>query len=184
MSEQTLWAKLVQKLKTLTDVTFWKFLLVGIANTLIGAGVMFACYNWLDFSYWLSSALNYVVGSIVSYILNKIFTFKSKEKAYKDIWKFILVVGVCYVISYVGAERLMLLILSDASVTVRDNISMLVGMGFYLILNYIGQRFFVFKKTEKEGEAQSNNGEEEEKTLPNQEQENLPINEENSSQKK
>ena len=27
------------------DATFWKFILVGIANTIVGTAVMFAAYN-------------------------------------------------------------------------------------------------------------------------------------------
>ena len=38
------------------DITFWKFVLVGIVNTLVGTGVMFAAYNLLHLSYWVSSA--------------------------------------------------------------------------------------------------------------------------------
>ena len=61
------------KIKNILDITFWKFVLVGIVNTLVGTGVMFAAYNLLHLSYWLSSASNYVVGSVVSYFLNKYF---------------------------------------------------------------------------------------------------------------
>ena len=54
------------KIKNILDITFWKFVLVGIVNTLVGTAVMFAAYNVLHLSYWISSASNYVVGSIVS----------------------------------------------------------------------------------------------------------------------
>jgi hypothetical protein len=63
----------------LFDRTFWKFILVGIINTLVGTGVMFALYNLLHQSYWFSSAANYVTGSIVSFFLNKYFTFQNSE---------------------------------------------------------------------------------------------------------
>lgn len=69
-----------EKIKNMLDITFWKFVLVGIVNTLVGTGVMFAAYNLLHLSYWVSSASNYVVGSIVSYFLNKYFTFQNKRK--------------------------------------------------------------------------------------------------------
>ena len=53
-------------------------------NTLVGTGVMFAAYNLLHLSYWVSSASNYVVGSIVSYFLNKYFTFQNKERSFSE----------------------------------------------------------------------------------------------------
>ena len=39
--------------------TLYKFLLVGLINTALGASVMFVAYNMLGLSYWLSSATNY-----------------------------------------------------------------------------------------------------------------------------
>ena len=78
------------KIKNILDITFWKFVLVGIVNTLVGTAVMFAAYNVLHLSYWISSASNYVVGSIVSYFLNKYFTFQNKEKSWKQMVKFAL----------------------------------------------------------------------------------------------
>ena len=65
-------------LKKLFDVKFWKFILVGAANTVVGAGIMFLFYNVFHLSYWISSAANYVVGSILSYFLNKYFTFRQR----------------------------------------------------------------------------------------------------------
>ena len=42
-----------EKIKNMLDITFWKFVLVGIVNTLVGTGVMFAAYNLLHLSYWV-----------------------------------------------------------------------------------------------------------------------------------
>ena len=54
-------------MRKLLDKTVLRFLLVGVVNTLIGAGLMFLLYNVANCSYWLSSAVNYVVGGIVSF---------------------------------------------------------------------------------------------------------------------
>ncbi len=61
----------MQFLKIFYDKTFLKFIIVGVINTIVGAGVMFALYNIFHFSYWVSSIMNYVTGSIVSFFLNK-----------------------------------------------------------------------------------------------------------------
>ena len=62
----------MNKLKNFFDVTMIKFILVGIVNTAVGMGTMFICYNFFHLSYWISSASNYVVGSIVSYFLKQV----------------------------------------------------------------------------------------------------------------
>jgi len=83
------------KITKLLDKTFWKFVLVGVVNTLFGTAVMFVSYNLLHCGYWLSSALNYILGSILSYFLNKYFTFQNKEKSVKQVLRFVLNISVC-----------------------------------------------------------------------------------------
>ena len=62
------------KNKIIDKVTL-KFILVGIINTLVGNGTMFLLYNVFSVGYNISTVANYVVGSIVSYFLNKYFIF-------------------------------------------------------------------------------------------------------------
>lgn len=134
------------------DKKLIKFLLVGLINTAVGAGVMFILYNLVNFNYWISSASNYIVGGIVSFFLNKYFTFKNHEKTLKQVLYFILTLAVCYVLSYLIAKRVVYMLLSTQSEKLRDNISMLTGMCLYTILNYFGQRLFVFAKKEVNNE--------------------------------
>lgn len=136
-------------IKKLLDRTFWKFIIVGIINTIVGTGVMFLCYNAFQLNYWVSTAMNYVIGSIVSYFLNKYFTFRNKHRSWKTIVKFIINISVCYLIAYGAAKPLVAKILSSQSVTIQENGAMLVGMCLFVGLNYLGQRFLVFTKEEK-----------------------------------
>lgn len=133
----------------LIDKTTFKFLLVGVFNTIVGTGTMFLMYNLFHFNYWLSSASNYVVGSIVSYVLNKHFTFKSKKKTTKSILLFIVNISVCYLVAYGIAKPLSIKIMGAFDDKIKDNVAMLVGMCLFVILNYIGQRFIVFRNTEE-----------------------------------
>ena len=136
----------MKKTQQLLDVTFWKFVLVGIANTLVGTTVMFVAYNALHLSYWISSASNYVIGSIVSYFLNKYFTFQNKENTVKQVVIFIFNITICYLLAYWFAKPIISWVLSNQSKPVQDNLSMLAGMGVFVVFNYLGQRIFVFKK--------------------------------------
>ena len=141
-------------LKKFFDKTMLKFILVGVANTLVGTAVMFLFYNLLHFDYWVSSASNYVVGSILSYFLNKYFTFKQQSKSIKEIVLFIVNITLCYLIAYSAAQPLVRFIFSGIDNTLADNLSMLAGMGFFIILNYIGQRFIVFADINKDNNKQ------------------------------
>ena len=133
----------------IVDQTTWKFLLVGIINTIVGTGVMFVCYNVFGLSYWVSSGANYVVGSMVSYLLNKYFTFQNKEKSFKIVARFVVNIAFCYFIAYGAAKPFVRWILSGCSVKIQENGAMLVGMCLFVVLNYFGQRYFAFRTKEE-----------------------------------
>lgn len=86
--------------KLFYDKSFVRFVLVGIVNTIVGLTVMFSCYNILHLGYWLSSATDYVLASIVSYFLNKHFTFGYHEKGWWSLARFVLNIAVCYFIAF------------------------------------------------------------------------------------
>lgn len=132
-------------IRKMFDRTFWKFILVGIANTILGTGIMFVFYNVFHFSYWISSASNYFFGSILSYILNRMFTFRSAENTSRTLPRFVLNISLCYLLAYGIAKPVVSCVLSNLSKNFQDNIAMLVGMCLFVVLNYLGQRFFVFK---------------------------------------
>ena len=123
-----------------------RFVLVGIANTLFGAAIMFLFYNVFHFSYWLSSASNYIFGSILSYFLNKSFTFRYGKTDLKSVIKFTVNIALCYLIAYGIAKPVISHLLSNYSVSVQENVSMVLGMVLFVGLNYLGQRFFAFKR--------------------------------------
>lgn len=135
-------------MKKLIDITTLKFVLVGIINTLVGTGVMFLLYNVFHTGYWVASASNYIVGSIVSYLLNKYFTFQNKEKSFKMVILFILNISVCYLLAYGIAKPCAMALLGGFSQGTQENVAMLIGMVLFVVLNYFGQRFLVFKKKE------------------------------------
>lgn len=127
------------------DKQFLKFCLVGVANTLVGTAVMYGLYNLAHCGYWFSSAMNYVVGSVVSYFLNKYFTFKSRSQSWQEIARFVINIAVCYLIAYGLAKPLVRVIFGGLSETAGDNVAMLAGMCIFTVLNYLGQRFFTFR---------------------------------------
>lgn len=127
------------------DKTFLKFCLVGVVNTVFGTAVMFTAYNVFHLNYWISSGANYILGSILSFFLNKYLTFQNTSKDWKIILKFAINIMVCYLIAYGIAKPLAESILHSSPKVIRENGAMFVGMGLFVVLNYCGQRFFAFK---------------------------------------
>ena len=133
------------------------FGIIGVLNTLLGTAVMFGLYNLLGVDYWISSAANYVIGSIFSFFMNKRFTFKVKNNDKGYIIRFIIIILLCYLLAYGLAKKGVSLALANTpnmSLQAKDNISMAVGMVLFVVLNYCGQKFFVFRKeAEEKGDA-------------------------------
>lgn len=122
------------------------FLLVGVANTLLSAVIMFL----LEFlGYWPSTALAYLAGGLLSFFLNRHFTFKSEETLIKSGVKFAVNLVLCYIVAYLLAQPAAGWILGAFKLSAiwQERITKLFGMGFYTVINYFGQRFFAFKKS-------------------------------------
>ena len=89
-------------LKNIFETKEFRFLLVGILNTLVGYG-LYALFLSLHINYLIANTMSTILGIIHSYLWNRFFTFKSKEKASKEIVKFFFV----YLISYlIGSATL------------------------------------------------------------------------------
>lgn len=148
------------------DAKLFKFVGVGVLNTLVGYAINFYCLNFLHLGVWASSAINYTLTSIMSFFLNKYFTFKSSGNMGKEAVKFALNIVICYTLAYGIAIPLTKLVMGFApesifvfiqsitfgflsgKVSIIDNIATLVGMVLFVAFNYTGQRFFAFKAEE------------------------------------
>jgi putative flippase GtrA len=148
-----MWLK--NKIALFTDKTFMKFVMVGVVNTIVGTTIMFVFYNVFHFGYWTSSAANYFFGSICSYLLNKHFTFQYHERGWWSLLRFTVNILVCYLLAYGMAKPIINWLLTGFSKSIRENISMALGMCLFVVFNYLGQRFFAFRKTSRQSEAMS-----------------------------
>ena len=131
------------------DDKLLKFIIIGFINTLIGTFIMFGLYNLAGCSYWISTAANYILVSVLSFYLNKRFTFRYRGHVIKSGVRFMLNIAACYFIAYGIAKPVMKMILEESVIVIQENVAMLVGMCIFTGLNYVGQRMFVFKDTDK-----------------------------------
>ena len=128
------------------DSSIIRFAIVGILNTLFGTAIMFVFYNVFHLSYWVSSASNYFFASILSYFLNKNFTFRYGKMDVGSVIRFVANILVCYIVSYSISKPLVRIVLSRFDTMIQENCAMLLGTVLFICLNYLGQRFFAFKK--------------------------------------
>ena len=137
-------------IKELFDKKLLKFIIVGIINTITGSAIMFFLYNLANFSYWLSSAANYVLVSILSFFLNKYFTFGIRRWSVFMVLAFCLTIAVSYLTAYGISRPVVNFLLKDSTVRVRENIALFTGMCLFTGINYLGQRLVVFRGQEED----------------------------------
>ncbi len=136
---------------TLFQNSFFRFLVVGVLNTLCGMSVMFLLFN-LGTNYWLSTFIGNSVGATVSYFLNKRFTFKNSASHGQTLWKFISIILICYLLSYCLSYLISHFLVSNLDIKnngVLGNLSILIGNIFYTLINYVGQKYIVFSRKTK-----------------------------------
>lgn len=133
-----------QRLRGVIDAKLVKFLLVGVVNTIVGLSIELFLFNILHCGVWISSATNYILTSILSFFLNKYFTFQNREHSWYQVLRFALNIAVCYLLAHGIAVPLMEWLLRGASEALRGNVTLLTGMCLFTGLNYLGQRFFAF----------------------------------------
>ena len=136
----------MKKLWQLFDLKLWKFLLVGVLNTLVGDGLSFLLINVTTMGMWWATAVPTALASVMSYFLNKHFTFKNTETGWKPVVRFAANIAACYLLAYGIAIPLMQWALSGTDATLRDNIAKLTGMCLFVGFNYLGQRLFAFRQ--------------------------------------
>ena len=104
-------------------------------------------------NYWLSSGISYFIGSVFSYHANAKLTFKVENRDKWLPWRFALNIIVCYLVSFSVAQPLVgwLLDVSGLSAggtfskALLDNVAMIFGMGIFIVMNFFGQKLFVFR---------------------------------------
>lgn len=145
------------RIKQMVDRTLVYYLIVGILNFIICTGLMFFLFNVCGFSDHIAPLFNYSLGSLIWYVACRYLLFPDQKTTPQQVFRFLLEVVVVYCISY----YLLAPLLGDAllrSQSVRElfsfggseaemiqgNCEMTIGTVAYAILNYFGQRYFVF----------------------------------------
>ncbi|RFU64732.1 GtrA family protein [Peribacillus glennii] len=125
--------------------SFIRFLLVGVLNTIIGLSTIFILLNLAGLNYWAATFIGNGAGAIVSFLLNRAFTFKSRISLKKGGLLFFTVIISCYFVSFSLSEWISSHIYGMLPFT-KQNLSVVLGTCIYTVSNYTGQKLIVFSK--------------------------------------
>lgn len=127
-------------LKKSNIILFFKFSCVGVLNTLIDNGLFFVLCDCLLVDKIISNVVSYIVSATNSYLLNAKAVYKEEKYTFSKYFKFLLGNTSVLVIS-----TLSLLIFSKFFK--YQIIAKLLTVPITMILNFIFQRFILFKKS-------------------------------------
>lgn len=137
------------KLKSLfLDKSLLFYTVIGVSNTLLTMGLEFLLNNAFGLPYWWTTSIPFAITSVTSFVFNRKFSFKSNGNIWMDMLKFYLLFASCYLVAFYFAKPISLEILNstEAAEKTITNISIIIGQCVFTPLNYLGQRFWVYKK--------------------------------------
>lgn len=124
--------------------SFFRYICIGLLNTFISLFLIYFLFFIFEYSYWTSTFIGNFVGVMNSFLLNRKFTFKSKQSIIQSFVPFISVTGGAYFLSYFTSDKI-----SSLFPFSKKETAILLGMCLYTITNYLGQKHLVFTDRKK-----------------------------------
>ena len=128
-----------------------RFIVSGICAVATDMLFYYILSNFMDVS--IAKGTSFLIGTITAYLMNKYYTFEQKEKSLTEVFKFfgLYVISLCANIS-INKLCLIILPLVFKYISILDNyqavklFAFLCATGTSTIINFLGQKFWVFRK--------------------------------------
>ena len=121
------------------------YLFFGVLTTVVNYVVYLPCYNLLGLSAVVSNGIAWVVAVAFAYLTNKPFVFRSHDWSWKTVGPELAKFVGCRVGS--GLTETVILFLTVDMLGFNGNLWKLMTSVIVVILNYIGSKLLVFKKS-------------------------------------
>ncbi|MCI8649991.1 MAG: GtrA family protein [Anaerotruncus sp.] len=116
-----------------------KFGLTGVANTLVDVGVCWILNQLLGMNIYLANVIGYGAGMLNSYLVNRSWTFASRDRLLSmQLVRFLLVN-----LSALALSTLLIRLLTGFGL--GDMWAKLGATGITLVVNFLASRFWVFR---------------------------------------
>jgi putative flippase GtrA len=120
--------------------SFVKFCIVGVINTFLNYLIFLYLLLYLELDYKICGVCGFCIGGLVSFILNRRFTFKNKNFSFPQLSKFIFSQLLCVVI------HTCILITCVAILNINSIIGQFFGLVVTTFVNFLFQKLWVFSK--------------------------------------
>ena len=113
-----------------------RFLIAGLSAVGTDFITYYVMLNFLHHD--IAKTLSFISGTVVAFVVNKYWTFERYEKSYKQIFQFIILYSTTLFINVIVNR----LVLNFAELVF---LAFLIATGTSTILNFVGQKWWVFK---------------------------------------
>lgn len=120
-------------------MTLLRFCAVGILNTLVGLTLIFLLMRFIGFNYVIANAAGYAIGFVMSFFLNRAWTFQHKGSIAHSAMLWMVVVGFAY------ASNLAVIVVAHSDFGVNQYAAQVLGVATYTALSFLGGRYYVFQ---------------------------------------
>lgn len=117
----------------------FRYILVGLFNTALGFAIIFSCMYLLRMSPLSSNVTGYLCGLVASYVLNKVFTFKTTSRSRSEILRFIVV----FIAAYLANLGMLLLCINIFHI--HEAVSQVVAGTIYVGASFFMNKYYVFR---------------------------------------
>jgi putative flippase GtrA len=116
-----------------------RFVLTGLANTVLGLLTIYACAELLGWSPYLANAMGYAVGLSVGFVLNRGWTFGDRRRTAVTAPRYVAAFGISY-----GAN-LAVLAAGLRLLSLPATLAQAAALATYSLIFYLLCRYFVFE---------------------------------------
>lgn len=116
-----------------------RFGVVGLVNTTIGLIAIFSIIFFFNANPLIANAIGYSMGLMVSFALNRFWTFEYTQDVVKVLPSYFLVAAVAYLLN------LSAVLLGTYHLGIGPYLVQFFGVGIYTVTMFLGCRYFVFK---------------------------------------
>lgn len=120
-----------------TQKQLLKFVVSGVIAVGVDFGVYYLLNNYMDQN--VSKGISFLTGSMVAYLMNKFWTFDTKEFSGIQLFRFFFLYATTLAINVMVNKGVLSLFNSVL-------FGFLCATGASTVLNFLGQKFWVFKK--------------------------------------
>lgn len=120
-------------------MTLLRYLLVGVVNTLVGLSAIYLAMYYLGFGVMSANAFGYAIGIVVSFTLNKTWTFCNSDHVLSSFIRYLLVLAIAY------AGNLATVLFANLHFNLNPYMAQALGVIPYTTVGYLGSRYFAFR---------------------------------------